>query len=350
MKGLEKSVLVEKSGHVATLIVNRPQKLNCFNKAVVDELTACLKQLEYDEDTKLIFIEGSGERAFCAGGDLVEMKEVYKRDGKRKAMQLFQKEYALNYYVSDYKKPIITYLDGITMGSGVGFSIGTDFRIVNENTAWAMPEVKIGFFPDVGAGYYLSKMVDGLGKYLALTGKIIKAEDCVFLEVADYKISSRDYTALKQDILEFSWEKLNLNEVSATIEDMIQDYSVEIEEGYLQKHRKDIQLHFDKQNLDEIWESLQKDTDSPFVKDALQEMNENLPIAMAVTIEQLNRAKHMYLKECFEQDLILSENFLNQGDVFEGIYAKLEQKRKTDIWQAKSFERIEKNRVETYFL
>lgn len=346
---MEKHVLFEKKGQVGIITINRPNKLNALNRDVIEGLTAILKEHETDRDIKLMILEGSGEKAFCAGGDVMSVYHMYYEQGYEAAVDVFRMEFELDYFISDYAKPIISYLDGITMGGGVGISIGTDFRIVNEKTRWAMPEMKIGFFPDVGVSYYTSKMEDGFGKYLSLTSESIYADDCVFLGVADYKIDSRDYGELRREIVEFDWRKLNKHELIATVDDIITDYSQEIEKGYLQRHRDDIKGYFDKEDIHEIISSLQADMDYPFAKKALTEVRENAPTSMMVTMEQLNRAKHLYLKECFEQDLTLVRSFLKNKDFFEGVRGKLVEKTNDTKWTPNHLTSVTKSSVERYF-
>lgn len=348
-KTLENHVLFEKKGSVALITLNRPKKLNALNREMIDEILSLLRRCEEDRQVKLIFLEGSGDRAFSAGGDVMAVYDMCLNGKVEEAVDAFRAEYEMDYYLSDYSKPVISYMDGITMGGGVGISIGTDFRIVTENTRWAMPEMKIGLFPDVGVSYYTSKMEDGFGMYLSLTSKTVGADDCVFLGVADYKVDSSDYPLLKEEILDFSWEKLNRNEVTATVDDIIRDYSREAEKGYLEENRDDIRTYFDKEDLNEIIASLQADTDKPFAQKALESIGKNSPTSMAVTLEQLNRAKHMYLKECFEQDLVMVKSFLRNKDFFEGVKNKLIDKTDRVEWTPKALSLLKKSVVESYF-
>lgn len=346
---MESYVLFEKKGSVAFITLNRPKKLNALNREMIDEIVSLLKRCEEDRQIKLIFLEGSGERAFSAGGDVMSVYEMCQDGRIEEAIDAFRAEYEMDYYLSDYSKPVISYMDGITMGGGVGISIGTDFRIVTENTRWAMPEMKIGLFPDVGVSYYTSKMEDGFGIYLSLTSKTIGADDCIFLGVADYKLNSADYPFLKEELLDFSWEKLNKNEVMATVDDIIGDYSRKAEKGYLEENRDDIRTYFDKEDLNEILASLQEDADRPFVQKALTSIRENSPTSMAVTLEQLNRAKHMYLKECFEQDLVMVKSFLKNKDFFEGVKNKLVDKTDTVEWTPSCLAAVKESVVKSYF-
>lgn len=166
----EAPVLFSQDGPVGRILLNRPKALNALDLVMVDMMMAQLKSWEHDETVKVIVIEGAGEKAFCAGGDIRGLYDARKVDDEETLDAFYRREYHLNHYIATYPKPYIALMDGITMGGGVGVSIHGRFRVVTERTLFAMPETGIGFFPDVGGGYFLPRCPGKIGMYLGLTG------------------------------------------------------------------------------------------------------------------------------------------------------------------------------------
>src|SRR5699024_3559278 len=163
---------------VATITLDRPKALNSLTHNMVASMKEKLAEWQHDDSVQVIVMKSSSERAFCAGGDILTLHAAKESDEAMKAAEeFFDTEYETDQFIYEYTKPIIAVLDGVVMGGGVGISFGASHRIVTEKTKWAMPEMNIGFFPDVGAAYFLNKTPGELGKYLALTASIIPAED-----------------------------------------------------------------------------------------------------------------------------------------------------------------------------
>jgi 3-hydroxyisobutyryl-CoA hydrolase len=161
-----------------TIELNRPKKLNSLNGSMARKIIGRLKEWEKSELANTIVIQGRG-RAFCAGGDVAALANWNRegKEGQQKSTDYFALEYKLDHMIAAYKKPYIAYMDGITMGGGVGLSLHAPFRIATENTVFAMPETTIGFFPDVGGSFFLPRMDGEMGTYLALTSEQLKGVD-----------------------------------------------------------------------------------------------------------------------------------------------------------------------------
>lgn len=345
---MEKEVLFEKKNGVGVITIHRPKKLNSLNREVLEELSVLLHRCEEDPEIKLLLLEGSGDKAFCAGGDIRAVYEFCQNGEIQMAMNVFRIEYEMDFHISNYSKPIISYMNGITMGGGVGMSIRTGFRLVNERTLWAMPEMKIGFFPDVGVSFHLSRMKQGLGRYLALTSTTIGADDCLFLQLADIKIRSSEYERIKSEIVEVS-HKWPTDEVSSRLHSVFSKYAQPAEEGYVERHVGKIEKHFNRDAVQEILYSLQSDLKDEFAVAALFEMTENSPLSMAVTLEQLKRAQTQSLWECFAQDLRLVRHFIQEEDFFTGIRTKMIEKTNRAIWRFKSVDEIPSHYRDHFF-
>lgn len=346
---MEKEILYGKRGGVGILTLHRPNKLNALNPQMIEELSRILREAEADPDIRLLVLEGSGDRAFCAGGDIRTAYERCLEGKKEEVMCAFRKEYEVDLHLARYSKPILTYMNGITMGGGVGLSINTDFRLVNESTRWAMPEMKIGFFPDVGVSYHLSRLSYGIGEYLALTSASIGADDCIFLDFADIKIRSEDYASIKEEIVHLIEHYPSSGDIRAGMEEFFRKYALPREIGETERQSKNIEAHFYGKNFSELLASLRSDAEDDFSKKVLQEFEENSPLSMRVTLEQLKKSRNKTFEECLEQDLILVRRFTEEHDFYTGIRTKMIEKREHSDWSVSLEEEIPQHRIDCFF-
>jgi len=177
----EPEVLQEQTGPLANVTLNRPKALNALTAGMVEDLYKTLKHFENEPSIAAVLINGAGGKAFCAGGDVKAVVQLSQAGKIEEAMRFFRSEYHLDYKIATLKKPYIALLDGITMGGGVGVSVHGTFRIATERTLFAMPECAIGLIPDVGGSFFLPRLDNSLGLYIALTGCRLKVSDCFFL-------------------------------------------------------------------------------------------------------------------------------------------------------------------------
>jgi enoyl-CoA hydratase len=192
-------VLVSTQGGLGCLTLNRPAALHALNLEMVDILTAALLAWRSDETIKVVMLDHSGARGFCAGGDIAMLAASGAKDGAD-ARAFFHAEYRLNHLIHHYEKPIVAVIDGIVMGGGVGLSIHAPFRIATQRTTFAMPETGIGLFPDVGGGWFLPRLSSHVGIWLALTGTRLKAADMLKIGLATHFVPSEILGAVKAQI------------------------------------------------------------------------------------------------------------------------------------------------------
>ena len=200
---MTEDVLTRTNGPIGHITLNRPKALHALTLDMCHAMTAALTQWAGDDAVRAIIIDhAEGSRGFCAGGDIAFLRNSALNDGGMSGRKFFHDEYQLNHLLFTYPKPVIAFMDGITMGGGVGIAMPATFRVATENTRFAMPETGIGLFPDVGGGWYLSRLGGRLGQFLALTGARLKGEECLWAGLATHYVPSDMIDELKARIIE----------------------------------------------------------------------------------------------------------------------------------------------------
>ena len=227
-------VLFQVDNGVGVITLNRPERLNALTYNMIKSISNHLIDWEQDHDIKSVIIEGAGEKAFCAGGDVVSLRnQVLSAGGPPTELSrnFFYDEYLLNYKINKYKKPFIALIDGVTMGGGVGVSMHGSHIVTTERTMFAMPETSIGLFPDVGGGWLLANLSLGIGLWLALTGSRLRSYDLLKTGLANFYVNIENINILKEDIIKNSSE--NKNEITK----IINNYSSQpINDGVIEKN------------------------------------------------------------------------------------------------------------------
>lgn len=196
----EPEVLCRVESGVGRITLNRPKALHALTQVMCETMIDALQVWKADDAVQCVLIDHSGERGFCAGGDIRMLAESGARDGAE-ARKFFHTEYRLNHLLFSYPKPVVTVMDGVTMGGGVGLAMPSAVRIASERTTYAMPETGIGLFPDVGGGWFLPRLPGGTGLWLALTGARIKGPDCCALGIATHYMPSENLPGFKAALL-----------------------------------------------------------------------------------------------------------------------------------------------------
>src|ERR1043165_1405074 len=194
----------EVRNHVGHITLLRPAALNSLSLDMVQQMDARLRKWAHDASVHAVVVKGSGGKAFCAGGDIRSLYESMRSNGTLHR-EFFAIEYRLDYLIHRYPKPYIAVMDGITMGGGMGISQGARARIASDRTRIAMPEVGIGFFPDVGGSYFLSRLRGALGLYLGLTGMQLRAADSVYARLADLRLDDAALATLEAELDTLQW-------------------------------------------------------------------------------------------------------------------------------------------------
>lgn len=254
MSSSSPSVILEEVGDKGIITLNRPKALNALTLDMIRVMYPALKKWEADKS--LIIVKGSGEKAFCAGGDVRSVTEAGKK-GDSLTKDFFKEEYLLNCLIGTLQVPYVALIDGITMGGGVGLSVHGQFRVSTERTLFAMPETAIGLFPDVGGGYFLPRMGGRLGLYLALTGYRLKGADVLKAGVATHVCDSQQLGELTDTLL--GLETCYPEEVAATLDDFHARATFKDQPFSLKPIMKQIEECFNPTTVEGILGNLEKD-------------------------------------------------------------------------------------------
>ena len=332
--------LLGSHGNIGIIMLDNPSNLNAVNLHHAKLIYKKLCLWDNDPNIKAIIIKSKHENFFCAGGDL---KAIYE-NGKDYTYAKFWHEYRLVEKISSLTKPYIALINGITMGGGVGISINGKYRIGAPNLRFAMPESCIGFIPDVGASYFLTKAPGRIGKYLGITGNVIDADSTLFAGFIDYIVPYHNFDKLINEI-----SKTNLTtEPEKNLESIFQEYAIGTKESEIKKDFDLINKTFNHSTLDELWSNLKK---APL--EWQQTINNNSPNSIRITDRLLSEGNCQNLKQALKQEFQIACNIYIGNDFREGIRAKLIAKDNSPNWQDHKLNNIEfflkKNNVELEF-
>ncbi|MCF6300113.1 MAG: enoyl-CoA hydratase/isomerase family protein [Proteobacteria bacterium] len=342
-------LLKGETGTLAKIILDNPKSLNALTTRMIESMQQLLDQWSNDDEISAVWIEGAGEKAFCAGGDVVmlyhSMLETKPGDIPIKAAEFFTKEYHLDYSIHTYEKPVIIWADGIVMGGGLGVAVGGSHRIVTEKSMIAMPEVSIGLYPDVAASWFFNRMPGNCAPFLGMTGARMNAADAIFCKLADHAIKQEH----KKDIIEqLLFGDMNQKSVKKVLNGF---ESAELLEGSI------LRAHFDQINnlmsgveVSDIVDNFKSlETDNKWLAFAKKTLLTGCPITLRLVDEQIKRAKHMSLKEVFKMELIMSVQCAVHPDLQEGIRALLIDKDGMPKWSVNSVDEITDELIAEYF-
>jgi enoyl-CoA hydratase len=323
-------ILPGAGGDVGKIILNRPNSLNALNLTMCTAVHNQLDLWANMKSIKAVIITGAGERAFCAGGDVRAVYELCAQQRRYdEAMVFFQQEYAMNQAIFDFPKPYLAFLDGITMGGGVGISIHGSHAIGTERLIWAMPETRIGFFPDVGVGYHLARFPNHIGDFLALTGQRILAGDALELNLVKVIIPSNQLSDLENAIMNTYFTADDFDIVTHTISQFHQSP----EEKLYTLNSHDIQTintNFSKSSVEEI-------CTNPEIATLLATQS---PISLKITLKHLQHCEHLSFPKIMAENSCLAKNLIHGHDFMEGIRAQMIDKDKHPQWQPSSLPEV----------
>lgn len=343
------NVIFESRNGIGWIRLNRPKAINSLQADMVAEIERRLSEWKTDPHIALIAICGEGEKGFCSGGDMRAMYERRHTDILPYAERFFVTEYIADYSIHTYPKPIVALMNGVVMGGGVGLSIGAQFRIVTDSSKWAMPEMNIGFFPDVGASYFLNRFPGYTGRYLALTSEVIGSADALYVGAADRYVSVERWEAFKSALAAEVW---SVDGARERLERLIEQYSGGTPtEGTLAALRSKIDLHFHHDTMENILESLRQASaqGDEWASRTIDTLLSKSPLSLKVTLRLLQLGRSRTLQECLAMEVDLALNFMRNPDFFEGVRSVLVDKDRRPGWQHNALQDVRETEVESYF-
>lgn len=341
-------ILFDVRNHVGFITLNRPAALNALSWSMVVPMYEQLRAWANDRSVHAVLVQGAGEKAFCAGGDIRSMRESIL-SGSELHRRFFDDEYRLNYYTHVYPKPYIAVMNGITMGGGMGVAQGARHRLAGERTRIAMPETGIGLFPDVGGSYFLSRLPGAIGMYLALTGTQIRAADALYVGFADAYLPPESAAGLNAALESLTWSR----DPAADLKTLLRKLSGACDvPATLPAVREAIDLHFAKPGVEAILDSLRSEARPQFrewAEATLAVLAKRSPLMLKVTARQIARGGTMSLADCFRMELIMVKESLRQPDLVEGIRAVVVDKDNAPRWQPSRLEEVTPPMVDAFF-
>lgn len=347
---------------VRTIDLNRPKKLHSLDGSMIRKILSRLQEWEKSDMANVIVIKGTGPKAFCAGGDVAALAIANKEgeEGSRTSTNYFSLEYKMNHLIATYSKPYVAFMDGITMGGGVGLSIHAPFRIATERTVFAMPETTIGFFPDVGASFFLPRMPGAVGTYLALTSEKLKGVNVFYAGIATHYIHSTSLPALERRLAELQFKDYDSKDermrlVNQTIEEFCtglpHDEPILLKGGL----RQSIDRCFSQNSVTEIIDALKQEKENPkrrkWANDTLETLHKRSPTSVHVTLHQMRLGRSWSIAETFRREHQIAAKFMRHPDFVEGVDALLIRKDGKPQWKPASLEDISpKDQISRPFL
>ena len=314
-------LIVEQQGLIGRIRLNRPKALHALTTAMCAGVLEALDAWREDLSVEAVIVDHAEGRGFCAGGDIRMLAESGAADGVA-ARAFFHTEYRMNHRLFTYAKPIVAVMDGITMGGGVGLALPCSVRIATENTRLAMPETGIGLFPDVGAGWYLSRLPGRIGQYLALTGYRLDGAECCALGLATHYLASDSLNEARRRIAAAP------QEIAATLDAL----TVALPAAKLLDRREEIDRLFASDTLEDIYAALAAD-EGDFARDTLMTLRTKSPQTMKVSLRLLKDGAGMAsFADEMRQEYAVGSRVVQRHDFLEGVRAVIVDKDNAPRW------------------
>lgn len=335
-------ILFERRGSIGLVTLNRPKALNALTLGMIRLFDPQLRAWAADPAIKAVVIQGAGEKAFCAGGDVVSLYEAGKaaRGGQGDGANIrafFSEEYVLNRLIKNLPKPYVALIDGISMGGGVGLSEHGTHRVVTERTLFAMPETGIGLYPDVGGTYFLPRLPGEVGTWLGLTGDRLKAADMLAVNAADAFVPSANLEALVADLAD-----------GVPAGEAIARHAESAGEPPVTANRAAIDRCYAHDTVEAIVAALEAEG-TEWAAGQIATLKRVSPTSLKVTLEAIRRGGNLDFDGCMVQELRLSLAFLAGHDFYEGIRAALVDKDRNPRWNPASLAEVTDADVERHF-
>lgn len=336
MDTLVEDIRFDIRGRAGIVTLNRPKALNSLTADMCVAFYDQVKAWDADPAIERIIIRGAGDRAFCAGGDVVSLYHRGKA-GLGDFDDFFRKEYRADYLTSVLSKPYVALVDGIVMGGGVGLSVHGPYRVATEKTLFAMPETGIGLIPDVGGTHLLGRMRGQLGVFLGLLGERLKAADCLYAGIATHYAPSSEIEELTQA----------LADEAGPVDDILARFTTDAGEAPLAARQADIDRYFAGETVEEIVAALgEGDAWAAEMRERLLGLS---PTSLKLTLRAVRAGASLDLADCLRQEFRLVSHIGRGHDFYEGVRAQLVDKDRSPKWNPASLEEVGEEVIEAHF-
>ncbi|MCG9595713.1 enoyl-CoA hydratase/isomerase family protein [Vibrio sp. Isolate25] len=339
---------------VATL--DNAPSLNALTYDMLALLKEKLERWQEDDSIACVLLEGQGEKAFCAGGDVRTMHDVMRDQSSQEieafCTTFFKLEYECDYLIHTYCKPIIAWGEGIIMGGGMGLYMGSSHKVVTPSTRLAMPEVSIGLYPDVGATWFLNRLEPGVGLFLGLTGVMINGSDALDVNLADHMVLSEEKELLVEHLLSLLWDEQE--DAYEAVTDLLVEFADKVNghkpDPQMQPFMQDIQRACSASDVVEVSKNiLELEGQSKWLDVAKRNHASGSPITSHICFRQLNQYKDLSLADCFRLELNLSVRSGLLGEFREGVRSRLIDKDGEPKWQFSRVDNVDEAVIDTLF-
>ena len=336
-------ILFERRGAAGLVTLNRPQALNAVTHDMVLALRAQLDAWANDDAITRIVIAAAGERAFSAGGDIRHLYDLGQAGRHAEALQFWRDEYPLNVAIKKYRKPYVALIDGLVMGGGVGVSVHGSHRVAGDRFSFAMPEVGIGFFPDVGATWFLPRMPGELGTYCGLTGERFNGADACAAGIATHRIPSARFPALLDGLTG-----------TVSVDALLAAFAEPAGEGPIVARRAAIDRLFAGNSVEGILAALDREAasggaDAEWAKKTAATMRTKSPLSLKLALAQVRRGKTYDFETCMRAEFRIVSRVIHGSDFYEGVRAVIVDKDNAPRWRPATLAEVSEAEVERHF-
>jgi enoyl-CoA hydratase/carnithine racemase len=336
-------ILFERRGAAGLVTLNRPTALNAVTHAMVLDLRGALDRWAEDPAITRVIIQAVGGRAFSAGGDIRALYDLGKAGRHAEALQFWRDEYPLNAAIKRYRKPYVALIDGLVMGGGVGVSVHGSHRVAGDRFQFAMPEVGIGFFPDVGATWFLPRIPGEIGTYCALTGERFGGADARAAGIVTHRIPSARFPALIDGLSS-----------TVSVDAVLAAFAEPAGEGPIVNRRASIDRLFAGDRVEDILAALDRETaaggaDAEWAAKTAATMRSKSPLSLKIALAQVRRGKDWDFDTCMRAEFRIVSRVIEAHDFYEGVRAVIVDKDNTPHWQPDRLAGVSEAEVERHF-
>ena len=336
-------ILFERRGAAGLVTLNRPKALNAVTHGMVRALSAQLEAWANDDAVTRIVVTGAGERSFSAGGDIRHLYDLGRAGRPGEMLNFWRDEYPLNAVIKNYRKPYVSLIDGIVMGGGVGVSVHGSHRVAGDRYSFAMPEVGIGFFPDVGATWFLPRMPGELGAYCALTGERFNAADAVAAGLATHRVPSARFAGLIDGLTG-----------TVSVDAVLAAFSEPPGEGPITARKAAIDRLFAGDNVEAILASLDREAgsgsaDADWAGKTAATIRAKSPLSLKVALAQVRRGADWDFAACMRAEFRIVSRIVEGHDFYEGVRAVIVDKDNAPRWRPADLAALTAADVERHF-